>query len=164
MVHWRCQEGGSIFRFRFVLQGTCQSNSETRERFVLRLSELHIAHIRSIGNFIKSSGLDDLWLHSKIYGPNHIKSILSYKHMKCSVEAHKLTLLVLYQLYLELLIKENQLKFDNPENNAFESLCKRNKVCADQSYVDISELHSDLCRGLNSLDLRKLSVSCYAYT
>ena len=40
----------------------CQSNSEMREIFVPWLGELHIvfAHIRSIGNFVESSGLDDL--------------------------------------------------------------------------------------------------------
>ena len=44
----------------------CQSNSEMREGFVLQLGELHVvfAPIRSVGNFIESSGHDDLWLHS----------------------------------------------------------------------------------------------------
>ena len=59
-------------------------------KWILRPGELHtvIAQLRTIGSYIESSGLDDVWTESDSYGPATVKQILEGKNMKRGLEAH----------------------------------------------------------------------------
>ena len=63
------------------------SRAELKNRFVLRLGELHVAMavIRAIGSSIEGSGLDDLWVESGVYGPNTVRQILNCTHYRRAV-------------------------------------------------------------------------------
>ena len=72
-------------------------------KWILRPGKLHtvMAQLRTIGSYIESSGLDDVWTESDIYRPATVKQILEGKNMKRGIEAHVTTLQVLFSLYAE---------------------------------------------------------------
>ena len=86
-----------------------QSKEELRNRFILRLGELHavFAHLRAIGNFIADSGIDDMWVAADIYGPNFVKQIINCSHMKRAVAAHEINLIVIYRILFQVIKKED---------------------------------------------------------
>ena len=63
---------------------------------ILRPRELHIlmAKLRTLGSFIKNSGVDLCWSESDLYGPTTVKQILEGKHEKRGETAHMVTLQV----------------------------------------------------------------------
>ena len=72
-----------------------------------------MAQLRTIGSYIESSGLDDVWIESDIYGPATVKQILEGKNMKRGLEAHVTTLQALFSLYAEeFFIQHPKLKED----------------------------------------------------
>ena len=72
-----------------------------------------MAQLRTIGLYIESSGLDDVWTESDIYGPATVKQILEGKNMKRGLEAHVTTLQALFSLYAEeFFIQHPKLKED----------------------------------------------------
>ena len=84
-------------------------------KWILRPGELHtvMAQLRTIGSYIESSGLDDVWTESDIYGPATVKQILEGKNMKRGIEAHVTTLQALFSLYAEeFFIQHPKLKED----------------------------------------------------
>ena len=86
-----------------------------RGKWILQPGELHtvMAQLRTIGSYIESSGLDDVWTESDIYGPATVKQILQGKNMKRGIEAHVTTLQALFSLYAEeFFIQHPKLKED----------------------------------------------------
>ena len=103
-----------------------------RVKYVLRAGELHgvFAHLRAIGHFICDSGLDDMWTDTDVYGTTVVNQIINCSHMKRSLAAHELNMIVLYTLYLQALGKEvpNTLSMGDLINNiliAERGICKR---------------------------------------
>ena len=133
-----------------------QSNKDLWGKFLFRLGELHIvfAHLRSIGGFIENSGVDDLWVKSGIYGYKHVTSILNCKHMKRALDAHEISLLVLYQLYFEQMISEYPTAFCKHEQDIFESVESLSKVCSSTNYEALSSSHSELQYQLRQDDVQ----------
>ena len=70
---------------------------------MLRLGEMHtvMAALRTVGNAIEDSGLEDAWSEADIYGPTTTRQILEAKHMKRALDAHMTTVLALCDLYVE---------------------------------------------------------------
>ena len=86
-----------------------QSDSAIHDQFVFRTGELHIvfAMIKSIGKYIDSSGLDQIFIEANIYGPATMEQIKGGKHMKRSVEAFMSMYTALFHLYVEQIMNEN---------------------------------------------------------
>ena len=84
-------------------------NPALKEKFNLRLGELHIlmAHLRGIGTYINSSGIDSIWIESGVYGPTTTRSILACTHLKRAFQAHEDTICALYQLFMQEFYKEH---------------------------------------------------------
>ena len=72
-------------------------------KWILRPGELHtvMAQLTTIGSYIESSGLDDVWTESDIYGSATVKQILEGKNMKRGLEEHVTTLQAIFSLYAE---------------------------------------------------------------
>ena len=71
-----------------------------KEKFILRLGELHVsmAHFRGIGNYIGSSGIENIWVEC---GPATTRSILQCSHYKRTFQAHGDTLRALFSLLMK---------------------------------------------------------------
>jgi hypothetical protein len=78
------------------------------KHFVFRVGEFHtvLCSLRALGSFIESSGIDDAWIQSDIYGPTTSRQILEGKHMKRAVDAHIITVQVLLDLMLDMFFDE----------------------------------------------------------
>jgi len=63
--------------------------------------------LRSIGKYINSSGLDQIFIEANIYGPATMEQIKGGKHMKRSVEAFTSIYTALFHLYVEQIMQEN---------------------------------------------------------
>ena len=63
--------------------------------------------MRTIGHVICDSGLDDMWTAADVYGTTVVNQIINCSHMKRSLAAHELNMIVLYTLYLQALEKED---------------------------------------------------------
>ena len=108
---WACGDTGKtivcldldLYAKVYMLVNCCD---ELRGKFVLRLGELHIvfALIRAIGTYIESSGIDDAWKKSGLFGDNTVKQILGCTKMKRAVQAHECTLVVFYIFFIRDLL------------------------------------------------------------
>ena len=69
----------------------------------MRIGEFHtvLCAIRVIGTFIENTGIDDSWVESGIYGTATAPQIMKGRHVKRSVNAHCITLQVLFDLFFE---------------------------------------------------------------
>jgi len=86
-----------------------QSDSAIHDQFVFRTGELHIvfAMIKSIGKYINSSGLDQIFIEANIYDPATMEQIKGGKHMKRSVEPFMSMYTALFHLYVEQIMNAN---------------------------------------------------------
>ena len=71
-----------------------QSDDAMRNKFVLRLGELHavFSQLRAIGRFIDNSGIDEAWIQADVFDPVVVKQILTCSHMKRAIMAHEINL------------------------------------------------------------------------
>ena len=69
---------------------------------VFRIGEFHtmLCALRALGSMIENSGIDDAWIQSDLYGPTTARQILEGKHMKRAIDAHMITLQVLFNLLM----------------------------------------------------------------
>ena len=93
------------------------SDVNLKDKFILRLGELHIsmAHFRGIGNYISSSGIESIWIESGVYGPATTRSILQCTHYKRTFQAHEDTLIKFYEEFPVAHQKFNDI--ENDKNN-----------------------------------------------
>lgn len=107
------------------------------DKFILRAGELHIvmAMLRSIGSYVENSGIDMAWVEAGMYGETTSKQIIDGGHVKRGIEAHTVTLIVLFDMYIEsLLEKKTCLRGDLSE--------KANRLVRSfKSKLDIKETH-----------------------
>ena len=88
---------------------------DIRKQFLFRPGELHVLFwaLAALGKYVEGSGIDQAWVEAGLYSPTTVTQILNGKHMYRALEAHMVTLLALYNLYLHnFLIHE-------PEEKAF---------------------------------------------
>jgi hypothetical protein len=119
---------------------------------VLRPGELHVvmAMFRTIGSYIANSGLDSCWIEADMYGSTTCKNILDGGHVRRSVEAHTVTLLALFKLYLKSL-------FDGDcgeDETIRECSVAVNNAC--KGNLDLNESHNEMFHQLKSMDLLQL--------
>ena len=79
------------------------TRDDCKGKWVLTLGEMHtmLAALRTCGNAIEDSGLDEAWSEADIYGPTTTRQIIEAKHMKRALEAHLTTAQALFDLYME---------------------------------------------------------------
>lgn len=76
---------------------------KTFENVIIRLGGLHILmnFLKCIGQHMASSGLEDLWVESGVYGESTAQTILAGKSYNRGVRAHKMTYEALWRLLVE---------------------------------------------------------------
>ena len=76
---------------------------------ILMPGDLHVimAQLRTIGSFIELSGIPELWFESGIYSEIVIKRILEGKPVRRSIEAHFVTIQVLFSLLCEEFFRQH---------------------------------------------------------
>ena len=74
---------------------------------IVRLGGLHtlMNFCGVIGTHIKSSGLPDAWVESKMIGPKTAEQVLSGHSYARAIRAHKLTLQALWEILLPQIIE-----------------------------------------------------------
>ena len=65
-----------------------------------------MAQLKTIGAYIKNSGIDMAWIEVDLYGPSTVSQILEGNHVKQSESAHLITLQSLFTLYLEAFLAQ----------------------------------------------------------
>ena len=87
------------------------SNLEISEQFIFRMGELYIvfAALKTLGENIHGSGLEQSFIEERFYDPNAVEQIKSGKHMKRSFEVFLTLYVSLYKIYLNELIDQNLL-------------------------------------------------------
>ena len=133
----------------------CEGHRELRGKYILRLGELHVvfAHLRAIGHFIGNSGIDDIWIETEVFGPNHIKSILACTHMKRAVTVHEATLLAMYKMYFHELLNDYPDLAERHGNSLRKSIIDLNTTCKLQEQENLEIHHSILKSVVLELDL-----------
>ena len=65
-------------------------NTVIRDNFIFRLGELHtlFAMLKVLGRYIIDSGLGNIFIETRIYGPTTFGQIIEGKHMKRYLEAY----------------------------------------------------------------------------
>ena len=79
-----------------------------RDKHIRCLGELHaiFAHIRAIGAFITSSGLDEAWIESESFNNDCVvQQVIECKHMKRAIEAHEASMITVEILQLSKMVK-----------------------------------------------------------
>ena len=116
---------------------------------ILRPGELHIvmAMLRTIGSYMTNSGLDASWIEADMYGSTTCKNILDGGHVKRAVEAHSVTLLALFRLYVGSLF-EGDFEGDEIVRQGSDALNS-----AFESQSDIIETHHRVFHELKSIDI-----------
>ena len=79
-----------------------------REKYIIRLGELHTvnAHVRAIGTFIASSGLEEAWLESNWFdGDCVVQQVIECSHMKRALEAHEASMITVRIIQLLEMVK-----------------------------------------------------------
>lgn len=89
---------------------------------ILMPGDLHVimAQLRAIGSFVELSGIPEMWFESGIYSDIVIKRILEGKPVRRSIEAHVVTMQVLFSLLCEEFFAhhaEDQLQLFNLARN-----------------------------------------------
>ena len=117
---------------------------EDLNHIILRPSELHIcmAMLKTIGAYIKDSGIDMSWIQSELYGPSTAKQIIDGNHVKRGQRAHTTTLQAFFMLYYESFVNHQPL------------LCKRlqqlatnvSNACKDGTQEEIERAHQSSFR------------------
>ena len=82
---------------------------DIQEKWVLKPGELHIiiAQLHTIGDFIRGSGIPEIWIESNLYGTATTQQILEGKHVRRGLEAHITTLSALTMLLFEEFSQEH---------------------------------------------------------
>ena len=98
------------------------SRQDMQDKLILCLGELHavFAHSRAIGNFIRSSGIEDAWLEAGWYDSECvIRQILDCKHMKRAIEAHEATYLAFNYILLRSIVTRYPQEFAQISTDLF---------------------------------------------
>ena len=90
------------------------AKADCQSRWLLKPGELHviIAQMRTIGAYIKRSGIPELWVECGLYGSATTSQILDGKHIRRAVEAHITTASSLHSLLLAEFIAHHPERFE----------------------------------------------------
>ena len=76
----------------------------------IRLGALHItmAALKCLGKYIEGSGLELAWEESSLYGSATVRQILDGRHIYRCIEAHTVTLVAVFTLYIEAVFSDEE--------------------------------------------------------
>ena len=118
---------------------------------ILMPGDLHIimAQLRAIGTFIEGSGIPEIWCESGIYSDVVVKRILQGKPVRRSVEAHIVTLQVLFSFFCDEFYKEH-----TDERTQCDGLARNlSEISNKKDLSRIKEANDILCAKLKELNI-----------
>lgn len=131
---------------------------DIQEKWVLKPGELHIiiAQLRTIGDFIRGSGIPEMWIDSNLYGTATTQQILEGKHVRRGLDALITTLSALTMLLFDEFTQEHSEDMEHIVQRVtnLQDILKR-----DES--DIKEAHARLLSHVKNHEiLEKLHQFC----
>lgn len=96
-----------------------------KTHWCIRLGALHttMAALKCLGKYTEGSGLDMAWEAAGIYGSATVRQILDGRHIYRCIEAHTITLIAIFCLYLQLAFSDKErielMEQINPAVDAF---------------------------------------------
>ena len=116
---------------------------------------ISMAMLRTIGAYVKNSGIDMCWVELELYGPSQARQILDGNHVKRGENAHITTLQALFTLYQEASFKQHQELHQTLQSLAQE-LCD---ACKDGTGTRVKKARMDMVSSIDNLNiLEKIST------
>eukprot|EP00794_Sanderia_malayensis_P002267 gene2267-2604_t len=108
-----------------------------------------ICALRCLGKTIEGSGLDEAWIEAGLYGSVTTNQIINGNHYGRALEAHEITLQVLYEIWIKAFFKERPAVHDALKSGVI----KLSDACF--SKEGVWDAHHKLMVTLESLNLSK---------
>ncbi len=127
------------------------SREDMKGKFVFRIGELHtiFSSLKALGRYIEASGIDQVWVEAGMYSPTTVRQILEGKHLYRAMEAHTITLVVMYDLLLKEVWKEH-----TDECQIIKEMAKEMQQAFDDGPENFStEVHEKMTRVLEQTQL-----------
>lgn len=105
---------GEGFRPIITLDGDLYDHAvklkDYKKHWCIRLGALHttMAALKCLGKYIEGSRLDLAWEASGLYGSATVRQILDGHHIYRCIEAHTVTLLALFTLYMQVVFSDEE--------------------------------------------------------
>ena len=111
--------------------------------------------VRCLGKTIEHSGLDEAWVASDLYSRVTVSQIISGGHFNRAVDAHEITLQVLFDLWIESFFKEHP-AVKEALTQRLEAMCEAHRVeGVAERKMRIQRAHQELLTDIESLNLEK---------
>ena len=142
------------------------SRDDLREKFVLRLGELHVifAQLRAIGTYIDQSGIEKSWLQGDCIGSGTVDQILNCSHMKRAIHMHEVTLISLYSVLMRDFRLQNPWIFNGPNGHLFNIVNKINNACKGKNWKLVGDLNKIMINELIEIRFTVEKVSCNIFS
>ena len=108
-----------------------------------------ICALRCLGRTIEGSGLDDAWQEADLYSSVTVSHILNGNHYNRAIEAHRVTLQALFDLWLEKFLEDHHTVRDS----LVASVKQLTEAC--KLKIDVGEAHRAFLVDMESLNLEE---------
>ena len=117
---------------------------------ILGPGELHIvmAQLKTIGAYIKNSGIDMAWIEADLYGPSTVSQMLEGNHIKQSESANLVTLQSFFTLYPEAFLTQEA---DPCKERLTQFAGQLKEVCSSGEKWKIPEKHKEKVEAVESM-------------
>ena len=105
--------------------------------------------LRCLGATVESSGLDGAWVEADLYSSVTVAQIPNGKHHNRALDAHQISLQVLFDLWIEAFFEENPTVYQN-----FLSLMEAVREACSNG-LDVTEAHCQLVSLISTQELEK---------
>ena len=102
-----------------------------------------------LGVTVESSGLDAAWIEAGLYSSVTVVQILNGKHHNRALDAHQISLQVLFDLWIEAFFEENPTLYEFLSS----SMQAVREACSNG--LDVTEAHCQLVSLVSTLELEK---------
>lgn len=84
-------------------------NPQFKDKWVVCPGAFHtsLCALRCLGRTIEGSGIDEAWVEADMYSSVTVNQIINGNHYARAIEAHEITLQVLFDLWIEAFFTEN---------------------------------------------------------
>ena len=124
---------------------------EFKNKWVFSPEGFHtvICALRCLGRTIEGSGLDDAWQEADLYSSVTVSQILNGNHYNRAIEAHRVTLQALFDLWLEKFLEDHHTVRDS----LVASVKQLTEAC--KLKTDVGEAHRAFLVDMESLNLEE---------
>jgi hypothetical protein len=128
-----------------------QLDLQYKDKWVVCPGAFHtsLCALRCLGKTIEGSGIDEAWVEADMYSSVTVNQIINGNHYSRAVEAHEITLQVLFDLWLDTFFEEQ------PTVRAALEKCVEQLSIACASKHGVHEAHVELLVTMESLNLSK---------